>query len=397
MPANISSDNRIIVSYTYNASGEKLLAHYNYGSAGAGYVYCGNFKYVNNTLKEIRTDGGYITFSGSTPVYHYYLKDHLGSNRVVCSASGSVEQVNHYYPFGGLFGESTGGDTQRYKYNDKVFDQTRGIKWYDYGARYMSPDVGRFTTMDQMAEKYYSVSPYAYCGNNPINAIDPNGMDWYKDKDGTYQFRPEVHSQQDLDKGQTYLWKSNNMSSKGINYRSDGSILYNNETVAYNRMWNQADRHYRTKDEPRGREIGAFIISNGQILVLPDYANDLNSSNISDYGYRVNSEGILKHGNEFFNIIAQIHTHQKGAGNPFPSFYDVSGTYDGKLSEIMGARPVLVMGHDKKLHGIIQNNKNQGIMEFPYPLNSLDYILKGGKYSLYKYLYNNRNKWPIKF
>lgn len=175
LPANISSDNRIIVSYTYNASGEKLLAHYNYGSAGAGYVYCGNFKYVNNTLKEIRTDGGYITFSGSTPVYHYYLKDHLGSNRVVCSASGSVEQVNHYYPFGGLFGESTGGETQRYKYNDKVFDQTRGIKWYDYGARYMSPDVGRFITMDPMAEKYYSISPYAYCHNNPYNRIDPTG------------------------------------------------------------------------------------------------------------------------------------------------------------------------------------------------------------------------------
>jgi len=175
LPANISSDNRIIVSYTYNASGEKLLAHYNYGSAGAGYVYCGNFKYVNNTLKEIRTDGGYITFSGSTPVYHYYLKDHLGSNRVVCSASGSVEQVNHYYPFGGLFGESTGGETQRYKYNDKVFDQTRGIKWYDYGARYMSPDVGRFITMDPMAEKYYSTSPYAYCANNPVRYIDPDG------------------------------------------------------------------------------------------------------------------------------------------------------------------------------------------------------------------------------
>lgn len=50
-----------------------------------------------------------------------------------------------------------------------------GLDWYDYGARQMSPDIGRFTTMDPMAEKYYSVSPYAYCGNNPVNAIDPNG------------------------------------------------------------------------------------------------------------------------------------------------------------------------------------------------------------------------------
>ena len=218
LPANISSGNSIIVSYTYSTSGEKLFAHYNYGPAGAGYMYCGNFKYVNNTLKEIRTDGGYITFSGSTPVYHYYLKDHLGSNRVVCSASGSVDQVNHYYPFGGLFGESTGGDTQRYKYNDKVFDQTRGINWYDYGARFMCPDVGRFITMDPMAEKYYSVSPYAYCDNNPINAIDPNGMDWVlREYNGIKEFYYDrnIRSQKDINR----IYGANS----GINYIQNNS------------------------------------------------------------------------------------------------------------------------------------------------------------------------------
>ena len=42
----------------------------------------------------------------------------------------------------------------------------------------MSPDVGRFTTIDPMAEKYYSISPYAYCADNPIILIDPTGMIW---------------------------------------------------------------------------------------------------------------------------------------------------------------------------------------------------------------------------
>ena len=129
--------------------------------------------YENNVLKQILIDGGYITFNGSTPQYHYYLKDHLGNNRVVCSASGAVEQVNHYYPFGGLFGESTGGDTQRYKYNGKELDRMHGLDWYDYGARHM--DGMRFTTIDPLAGDYYSISPYAYCANNPINAIDPDG------------------------------------------------------------------------------------------------------------------------------------------------------------------------------------------------------------------------------
>lgn len=77
--------------------------------------YCGNMIYEGGALKQILVDGGYVTLNGTTPVYHYYLQDHLGNNRVVCNASSTVEQVNHYYPFGGLFGQSTNGDTQRYK------------------------------------------------------------------------------------------------------------------------------------------------------------------------------------------------------------------------------------------------------------------------------------------
>ncbi len=47
---------------------------------------------------------------------------------------------------------------------------------YDYSARYYDGALGRFTTVDPLAEKYYSWSPYAYCANNPIKFIDPTGM-----------------------------------------------------------------------------------------------------------------------------------------------------------------------------------------------------------------------------
>ena len=138
--------------------------------------YCGNVIYEDGILSKILTDEGYITLSGSTPTYHYYLKDHLGNNRVVMAQSGTVEQINHYYPFGGLFGEGTATSNQAYKYNGKELDRMHGLDWYDYGARFYDPAVGQWNSVDPKVDWYYSMSPYNYVVNNPIILNDPNGQ-----------------------------------------------------------------------------------------------------------------------------------------------------------------------------------------------------------------------------
>ena len=164
-----------MASYVYSASGAKLSVTYTNGVTTTNNQYCGNMLYENGTLKQILIDGGYITFSGTTPQYHFYLKDHLGNNRVVCNASGTVEQINHYYPFGGLMGESTNGDVQRFKYNGKELDRMNGLDWLDYGARHFDAARVSWPTMDPLAEKYYETSPYVYCVDNPIKLLDNDG------------------------------------------------------------------------------------------------------------------------------------------------------------------------------------------------------------------------------
>ena len=148
--------------------------------------YCGNMIYENGSLKMLLIDDGYITFSGITPVYHYYLKDHLGNNRMVVRAGGTVEQTKSYYPFGGWFFGINYTDAQPYKYNGKELDHMHGLDCYDYGARHYDPSLARWMCMDPKAEKYYDVSPYAYCHNNPVNAVDPDGKDDYYNTNGKY-------------------------------------------------------------------------------------------------------------------------------------------------------------------------------------------------------------------
>jgi RHS repeat-associated protein len=159
-------------TYMYSADGQKLKTVQQWSSTNSKRTdYCGNMIYENGILKRILVDGGYIEGG----VYYFYLADHEGNNRVVANASGTVVQTNHYYPFGMPFTEGNATSSQPYKYNGKELDTERGLNLYDYGARLYDPALARFTTVDPHAERYYSISPYAYCLNNPVNAVDPDG------------------------------------------------------------------------------------------------------------------------------------------------------------------------------------------------------------------------------
>ena len=74
-------------------------------------------------------------------------------------------------------------DNPSYHYNGKELDMMSGLNSYDYGARQYYSVVPGWDRIDPLAEKYYNISPYAYCANNPVNAIDPDGRDWYSSLD----------------------------------------------------------------------------------------------------------------------------------------------------------------------------------------------------------------------
>ena len=112
-------------------------AHQTVKSSDIDNLHFGDFIFEDGKLDKYLFDGGYCSFDNNqNPTFHYYEKDHLGSVRMVVNENGTIEQVNHYYPFGGVYGDlSYKGELQRNKYIGKEFDHMYGLDWYDHGAR----------------------------------------------------------------------------------------------------------------------------------------------------------------------------------------------------------------------------------------------------------------------
>ena len=366
----MSFGNGNTAEYAYNAAGERLSTSYGNLTSGVTFYNSANYFYTYGAISNILIDGGYITLSGSTPIYHYYLKDHLGSNRVVCNASGSVEQVNHYYPFGGLFGESTNASTQKYKYNGKELDRVHGLNWYDYGARFM--DGMRFTTIDPMAEKYYDVSPYAYCANNPVNAIDMNGdtISYYYDgtryvykmnrnesgfynKDGYPLDRPFVNalskSLKSIQEGKTgnelldYLISS--ITEININMGDDNETKYINGHVIVN--WNPDDDQGAGVDEYGGYRSPSYITLAHELFHAKDYAQFKSTNKKIWYA---SHSGKITRENELLTCISENRIraeHGLPLRRYYASYRHSKTGYNPSLIPIYSVLPISVWGKSK--------------------------------------------------
>lgn len=152
------------IYYTYSADGTKLRATYNEADSRPmsykpnvfknkielniktngmvtpmvrllenNYYYCSNLVYNNDRLSTILFDGGYASVDeGGGIAMHFYVKDHLGSNRLVVDGNGNIEEVNHYYPFGVLMGDRCGVSRNKYKYIGKELDTMYGWNMQDH-------------------------------------------------------------------------------------------------------------------------------------------------------------------------------------------------------------------------------------------------------------------------
>ncbi|WP_027879247.1 SpvB/TcaC N-terminal domain-containing protein [Mesoflavibacter zeaxanthinifaciens] len=117
-----------------------------------------------------------FTHDGKKYDAYWYHSDHLGSSSYITNLNGVVTQHIEYLPYGEtLVDEHQNSYNTPFKFNGKELDYETGN--YYYGSRYYNPKWSVWLSVDPMTEKYPNRSPYEYTFSNPVNFIDPNGME----------------------------------------------------------------------------------------------------------------------------------------------------------------------------------------------------------------------------
>ena len=187
LPTEIKFDNSSTkkITYIYDALGTELKKMTYDNGVLTTTDYAGNYIYENNALEFFSYPEGYVNVENNGYRYVYQYKDHLGNVRLSYTDNPSnpgtptIIEENNYYPFGleqkGYNGQINGVENNHFNYNGKELEKDLDLGWMDYGARRYMRDLGRWGSLDPLAEKYTNLSPFTYVANNPINAIDPDG------------------------------------------------------------------------------------------------------------------------------------------------------------------------------------------------------------------------------
>jgi RHS repeat-associated protein len=155
------------------------------GTTTTEYVYRGHDPlFENNTGTGVFTD--YIYVNGRMVAKQtgsdtdYYIKDALGSTRLVYRGTSQVFSVATYAPFGTPVSAS---GTEKFRYAGEMLAGAAGSSpgIYYIGARWMDPELGRWLSLDSELGRLsapQTMNRYVYCVNNPLKFTDPTG-EWF--------------------------------------------------------------------------------------------------------------------------------------------------------------------------------------------------------------------------
>jgi RHS repeat-associated protein len=181
------------VQYKYDPFGRRIeksvnnvITRYLYDGPNVVTEYDDNGNTTAKYTHNLAVDDPLAVQQGTST--YYYHKDGLGSVTALTNPSGSVVKRYRYRAFGEIYSEP-GSVVQPYTFTAREKDPETGL--YYYRARYYDPKAGRFISKDPIGFAGGDANLFKYAQNNPINRIDPSGLDWiYSQSTGQLYYQP---------------------------------------------------------------------------------------------------------------------------------------------------------------------------------------------------------------
>ena len=394
-------------TYIYSAAGEKLrvihqtavpnisvsvgfirpLAPSEILSADStDYLLGGSLTLKNGYIDKYLFDEGYCqaTVYGSRPgkdafAFYYYDRDHLGSVREVtrafeCLSNGTAYLRTDYYPSGLRLCDGTADNgLQPYKYNGKEFDGMHGLNTYDYGARQYNPVTARWDRTDPLSEKYYGVSPYVYCANNPVMLVDPDGMKW-EDPDEINALKTRINKKigqlnKEMDKLQRKYLKAG--TEKKQNQISNNILEIQTRIYNLHRSINDIDFLWDVEEmtfglrSPNNKEGAHYVIKDGDTVFIETSNDAITIHEITHIiqswfscGLDFNEDGLLK--NAATNMSVDKNTKKKALGMNEVEAYQRQYSFDKSF-------PIHVNSlFEINIDSVSKITDGNGILVYPY-------------------------------
>ena len=135
-----------------------------------------NYQTLSTGPLVVQQNGYVSVYVGNESAADVYFDDVTIEHR-----QGLQVQENQYDPFGldlaGVSGAAPGLRLKNfYQFNGKERQNDLGLGWSDYGARMYDGQLGRWHSVDPLADLMRRYSTFNYCFDNPIRFIDPDGM-----------------------------------------------------------------------------------------------------------------------------------------------------------------------------------------------------------------------------
>ena len=107
-----------------------------------------------------------------------------------------------------------------------------------------------------MADKYPSISPYAYCAWNPVKLVDPDGREW--DPSALTQ-----EQQNKLNKSVTYLCETSSIFKEVYNTLTESEVVYKLQIGPtqdnHPAQYDGSDNSITFRDESALESPGSFV------------------------------------------------------------------------------------------------------------------------------------------